>query len=214
MPWGWAPVTQPQPSSSQGLSHRRGLTFPLLGQLQQRSLPASHPKDSPSLPCVCATYVCARLCACEKWVWLSAWVPCMCLIVEWSPGAVLDGWEVAEACTGCMHGCVPVKMPCLLQRKAALGRAGGSRWFLSLFLSLTQLRQDFLANPFNFGRPQGPPAGSIPFGLLKGLWGPLKKNQATTALGERQRLLRVPWPPYCDSPHSVMTCGVGALGRF
>lgn len=172
LPWGWAPVTQPQPSSSQGLSQRRGLTFPLLGQLQQRSLPASHPKDSLFLLCVCATYVCARLCACEKWVWLSAWVPCMCLIVEWSPGAVLDGWEVVEARAG-----VPAWV-CACESALSSPKKGcccESRCFLSLLLSLTQLKQDFLVNPFNFGRPQGPPAGSIPFGLLKGLWGPLKK---------------------------------------
>lgn len=126
-------------------------------------------------------------------------------------GAVLDGWEVVEACTGCMLGCVLLKVPCLLQRKAALG----SCCLLSLFsLSLSQLKQGFLVNPFSFRRPRGPPADSAPFGLLKRLWGPLKKNQATTALGERQRLLRVPWPPYCDSSHSAMTCGVGGPGAF
>lgn len=104
-------------------------------------------------------------------------MPCMCLIVEWSPGAVLDGWEVVEACTGCMPGCVPMKGPCLLQRKAVLllGPAVGSCCFLSLFsLSLTQRKQGFLVNPFSFGRPQGLPCRQYPFGLLRELWGPLK----------------------------------------
>lgn len=44
----------------------------------------------------------------------------MCLVVEWSPGAVLDGWEVEEACTGVHAWWMPVKGPCLLQRKAVL----------------------------------------------------------------------------------------------
>lgn len=174
MPRGWARVTQPQPSSSQGLSQRRGLTFPLLGQLQQRSLPASHPKDSPFLPCVCvrATYVCARLCACETWVWLSAWVPCMCLIVEWSPGAVLDGWEVVEARTGCMRGCVPAKVPLSSPKKGC--PALGSCCFLSLFsLSLTQLTRGFgfVVNPFSFRRA---PCRQYPLWASKGIAGTTK----------------------------------------
>lgn len=135
-----------------------------------------------------------------------------CGVVPGAGGAVLDGWEVMEACTGCMLGCVPLKVPCLLQRKAALG----SCCLLSLFsLSLSQLKQGFLVNPFSFRRPRGPPCRQRPLWASKGIVGTTKKkNQATTALGERQRLLRVPWPPYCDSSHSAMTCGVGGPGAF
>lgn len=174
MPWGWAPVTQTPaiiftgslPQEGSNLSHFLG------NYSREASLPRT-PKTPQFLPCVCvrATYVCARLCACENWVWLSAWVPCVCLTVQWSPGTVLDGWEVAaEACTGCMHGCVPGKGPC---------PAGGSCCFLSLCPpppNLTQLKQGFLVNPYSFGRPQGLPRRQYPFGLLRELWGPLKSG--------------------------------------
>lgn len=186
---------------------------PLLGQLQQRSLPASRPKDSP-IPalCVCTTCVCARLRACENWVWLSAWVPCMCLIVEWSPGAVLDGWEVEEACTG-VHAWV-----CACERALSSPKKGcpalGSCCFLSLFsLNLTQLKQGFLVNPFSFGRSQGLPCRQHPFGLLRELWGPLKSGhnspwrEAKTPEGTLA--------PLTVTPHnSAMTCGAGGPGAF
>lgn len=179
MPWGWAPVTQPQPSSSQGLSQRRGLTFPLLGQLQQRSLPASHPKDSP-IPalCVCATYVCACLCACGKLGVAermgALYVP-DCGVV---PGA-------GGGCCGWVGGCgswnrVHARV-CACERALSSPKKGcparGSCCFLSLFfLSLTQLKQGFLVNPFSFRRPQGALPGSTPFGLRRELWGPLKSG--------------------------------------
>lgn len=174
---GLGPSNPTQPSSSQGLSHRRGLTFPTSWATTAEKPPCLAPQRLPnSCPvCVCVRAchirVCARLCACENRVWLSAWVPCVCLTVQWSPGAVLDGWKVVvEACIGCMHGCVPGKGPC---------PAGGSCCFLSLFPpppSLTQLKQGFLVNLFIFGRPQGLPGRQYPFGLLRELWGPLKSG--------------------------------------
>lgn len=119
------------PKEGSNLSHFLG------NYSREASLPRT-PKDSP-IPalCVCvrarAPNVCARLCACENWVWLSARVPCMCLIVEWSPGAVPDGrWEVVGACAGCVHGCVPVKEGALSSPKEGCP-AGRSCCFLSLF---------------------------------------------------------------------------------
>ena len=95
---------------------------------------------------------------------------------------VPDCGVVPRGCSGWVGGCgslrrVPAWV-CACESALSSPKKGCSRecCFLSLLLSLTQLKQDFLVNPFNFGRPQGPPAGSIPFGLLKGLWGPLKKK--------------------------------------
>lgn len=170
---GLGPGNPTQPSSSQGLSHRRGLTFSTSWATTAEKPPCLAPQRLPNSCPVCvrarATYVCARLCACENWVWLSAWVPCVCLTVQWSPEAVLDGWKVVvEACIGCMHGCVPGKGPC---------PAGGSCCFLSLFPpppSLTQLKQGFLVNLFSFGRPQGLPRQAVPLRASKGIVGTTK----------------------------------------
>lgn len=177
LPWGWAPVTQPQPSSSQGLSQRRGSNLPTSWATTAEKPPCLAPQRLPnSCPvCVCATYVCARLCACENWVWLSAWVPCLCLIVEWSPGAVLDG-SGGHGSSHRVHAWVCARESALSSPKKGCP-ALGSCCFLSLFfLSLTQLKQGFLVNPFSFRRPLRAPPGSTPFGLLRELWGPLKSG--------------------------------------
>lgn len=89
----------------------------------------------------------------------------------------------------------------------------GSCCFLGLYsLNLTQLKQGFLVNPFSFGRPQGLPCRQHPFGLLRELWGPLKSGHNSP--WREAKTPEVPWPPYCDSSHSAMTCGVGGPGAF
>lgn len=145
---------------------------------REASLPRT-PKTPQFLPCVCAPHTCAHACVLvENWVWLSAWVPCMCLIVEWSPGrgGGCSGWVGGCGSWNRVHAWV-----CACERALSSPKKGcpalGSCCFLSLFfLSLTQLKQGFLVNPFSFRRPQGALPGSTPFGLRRELWGPLKSG--------------------------------------
>lgn len=150
------PGTCPRSAPSQGPPSSRGLaSSPRCWATTAETPPCLRPEAASSALCVCA-----HMCECVKLgVRLSALEPLVCLTGGWSQGSLWTSVGASEACTGCVHGCVPVKAPRLhSQRKSEVVLHPGTCCLPSLSLQrLAEPEWAFLVKPCCLGEaPKGP----------------------------------------------------------